>query len=163
MHERPATRFISVGRPFAELLEPAFPDRVTTVPWAVIEQYPAAMTALDVALAPGGNSGFQRAKSDLRFLEAGALGIPLIAHPAIYRDIKPRVTGFHARSASEMKPLLLELVDDGELRTTVGENARRYIREHRTIQHAAQAWREAFDFLLTLQSGNRLARSLRDG
>lgn len=163
MDARPATRFTSIGRPFGELLDSYFPGRVTSVPWAAIEQYPAAMTALDVALAPGGSSGFQRAKSDLRFLEAGALGIPLIAHPAIYPDIKPRVTGFHARSASEMKPLLLELVDDGELRTTVGENARRYIREHRTIGHAAQAWRDTFDSLLTDPPRNRLARTLRDG
>jgi hypothetical protein len=64
------------------------------------------MTMIDVALAPAGKTGFHRAKSDLRWLEAGALGIPVIASPELYHDIEHGVTGSHARNAPEAKAIL---------------------------------------------------------
>jgi glycosyltransferase involved in cell wall biosynthesis len=163
MRARPQTYFLSIGRPFARELAPEFGPRAIAIPFAAVEQYPAAMTMLDVALGPGGRSNFQRAKSDLRFLEAGALGIPIIADPAIYTDIQPRITGFHARSSDEMKRQLLELVDDEQLRTTVGQNARDYVREHRTIERAADGWRDAFDSLLSSHSGRSVRTSRAAG
>ena len=82
MHEREDIRFVSVGQPFARDLEPRVRRRARlTVPFSTFETYPASMTLFDVALAPAGRTNFYRGKSDLRWLEASALGMPLIADP----------------------------------------------------------------------------------
>jgi glycosyltransferase involved in cell wall biosynthesis len=135
------TRFISIGQPFASLLEPEFgSQRTMQVPFAPFDVYPAAMTLFDVALAPAGKGNFFRGKSDLRWLEASALGIPLIADPLVYPEIEHGVTGFHASSPQEMEGLLRELVADGELRARVGAAAHDYVAEHRTVQSTAADW-----------------------
>jgi glycosyltransferase involved in cell wall biosynthesis len=147
MEAREATCFVTIGQPFADALKPYFNGRCISTPFAAIEQYPAAMTMIDVAIAPAGKSGFFRAKSDLRWLEAGLLGIPVVANPDVYPDIEHGVTGFHAKNAQAAGRLLLELVDDEELRTSVGQAAREYVVEHRRMARVAQDWRDVFDQL----------------
>jgi glycosyltransferase involved in cell wall biosynthesis len=149
MAERPSTIFVSIGQRFAEAFTPHFgAARAIATPFAAIEQYPAAMTMLDIALAPAGRSGFFKAKSDLRWLEAGALGIPVIANPDVYPHISDGTNGFHARTPAEVRNLLLALVDHPELRTVVGEAAREYVRANRDINVMADQWREVFDALV---------------
>jgi glycosyltransferase involved in cell wall biosynthesis len=144
MREAQDTRFISIGQPFASLLEPEFgQQRTMRVPFAPFDVYPAAMTLFDVALAPAGKGNFFRGKSDLRWLEASALGIPLIADPLVYPEIEHGVTGFHASSPEEMQALLRELVADADLRVGVGAAARDYVAEHRTAQVMSADWAAA--------------------
>jgi glycosyltransferase involved in cell wall biosynthesis len=146
MRMRENTCFISIGQGFAEGFRQHFSeDRALAIPWAAIEQYPSAMTMIDIALAPGGAGGWWRGKSDLRWLEAGALGIPIIANPDVYPDIEHGVTGFHAHNPMEMAEILLGLVDNPELRTTVGQNAREYVRTKRDIKVMARQWVDALN------------------
>jgi glycosyltransferase involved in cell wall biosynthesis len=112
------------------------------VPFAAIEQYPAAMTAMDIALGPAAHTGFYRGKSDLRWLEAGALGVPIVAHPLVYPRIENGVTGFHATTMQEVEALLTVLVDDASLRRVVGHNARSYVRRERSAEVTSLAWKE---------------------
>lgn len=149
MEERDNVCFVSIGQRFADALKPYFGPRAISTPFAAVEQYPAAMTMIDLALAPGGKSGFFRAKSDLRWLEAGALGIPIIADPGIYGEIEHGVTGFHADQPHRMKRLLQELIDDHELRTTVGNNARDYVLANRTMTEVAHDWRAVLEQIST--------------
>lgn len=149
MRERPSTAFVSIGQDFARAFEQHFgPERALAVPFAAIEQYPGAMTMFDIALAPGGVSGFWKGKSDLRWLEASALGIPVIANPQIYSEIDHGVTGFKAASPEEMREYLFRLVDDADLRAQMGSAAKRWVLENRTIKHASVAWEDAFNELV---------------
>ena len=142
MAEREDVRFVSVGQPFANLLKDRHgPKRCVSVPFHLLETYPAAMTQFDIALAPAGQSHFYRAKSDLRWLEAGALGLPLIADPGVYPHIEHGVTGFHAATPQEAGALVRQLVDDPALRRRVGEQARAHVREHRAMGVAIEQWR----------------------
>lgn len=135
------TRFISVGQPFAQWLEPEFgAQRCLSVPFSAFDTYPAAMTLFDVALAPAGKGSFFQGKSDLRWLEAGALGIPLIADPEVYPDIEHGVTGFHAATPEQMGSILAELVADRPLRERVGAAARAHVERHRCAEVAAEQW-----------------------
>jgi glycosyltransferase involved in cell wall biosynthesis len=142
MRERPDTRFISVGQPFAEWLEPEFGDRTLAIPFTALEVYPAAMTHYDIALAPAGKGDYFKGKSDLRWLEAAALSLPCIADPDVYPEIEHGVTGFHASTPAEAGEILRELVDDASLRERVGTAAHEYVVEHRTAHVAAQSWAE---------------------
>lgn len=145
MAYRENTCFISIGQPFADALKDYFPERCITTPFTMIESYPSAMTMGDIALAPAGKSDFYLGKSDLRWLESAALGIPVIADPGVYPHIEHGVTGFHAERPEEVQGLLLGLVDDDKLRTEVGENAREYVSKHRDMSLAATQWAAVFE------------------
>ena len=147
MDARPDTRFMSVGvggyaAPFAERYGA---ERAIGLPWALIEIYPAAMANFDIALAPATNSAFFRGKSDLRWLEASALGIPLVGDPVVYPSIEHGVTGLHAGTPAEAREAILALVDDAALRRRIGEAAREHVREHRSSAAVAPQWSVALE------------------
>lgn len=138
------TRFLSVGEPFgAELASEFGKLRARSVPFTDMEVYPAAMAHFDIALAPAGPGGYFLGKSDLRWLEASALGIPVIADPAVYPEIEHGVTGFHASTPAEAQRILESLVTAPSLRAEVGARARAHVLEHRSIGVAAAAWAAA--------------------
>jgi glycosyltransferase involved in cell wall biosynthesis len=144
LHSHPDARFVTIGQPFADELAPEFgPDRCFSVPFAALEMYPAAMTQFDLALAPSSGSGLFRGKSDLRWLEASALGLPAIADPDVYSDIEHGVTGLHAATPEQAREALFALLADEALRTRIGAAARDHVREHRSIQAVAPMWQKA--------------------
>lgn len=146
MQMHPEAAFVSVGQPFAQAIEKVLgAGRAMAVPFAQIEQYPAAMTMFDIALAPAGKGSFFRGKSDLRWLEAGALGVPIIADPMVYGKIDHGVNGFLAQSPQDVAVFLRQLLVDEELRTEVGAAARKYVEENRAFPAAAQQWRTAIE------------------
>jgi glycosyltransferase involved in cell wall biosynthesis len=140
MQERDDVHFISVGQAFADMFANEFGKRALAVPFAALEVYPSAMTLFDIALAPAGSNNFFRGKSDLRWLEASALGIPTIADPHVYPEIEHGVTGFHASTPRELRAVLTELVADPELRRTVGAAAKADVSERRSFQATSRQW-----------------------
>jgi glycosyltransferase involved in cell wall biosynthesis len=128
------------------------PDRAIEVGWTAIEVYPAAMANFDIALAPATNSAFFRGKSDLRWLEASAIGIPTVADPAVYPLIEDGVTGLHAATPAQAREAIRTLVDDPDLRARIGTAARDHVREHRSSAAVAGQWTEAFAQARTLQA-----------
>jgi glycosyltransferase involved in cell wall biosynthesis len=145
LDERPAARFMSVGAEnFAAALGERFgEERCVGLPWGPIETYPAAMASFDVALAPATGSAFFRGKSDLRWLEASALGIPVVADPVVYPAIEDGVTGVHAATPAAAREAILSLVDDPALRARIGAAAREHVRTHRSIAAVAPQWAAA--------------------
>jgi len=144
MSSRPATRFVSIGQPFAESLEARFgTDRCLAVPFTTLDCYPAAMASFDIAIAPAGRSNFFRAKSDLRFLESGALGQAVVADPTVYTEVEHGVTGFLAETPEEARPHLFALVDDADLRRRIGAAAREHVRRNRDMRVMSGQWATA--------------------
>jgi glycosyltransferase involved in cell wall biosynthesis len=80
----------------------------------------------------------------LRFLETGALGIPLVADPFVYDEIEDGATGLLAEWPEEAYFELARLVCDAGLRKELGINARDYVRSNRDIEHALEAWERVF-------------------
>jgi glycosyltransferase involved in cell wall biosynthesis len=143
LRARPETRFWTVGAAFAdELAEEFGPERTRSLPFTSLEVYPASVSTFDIALAPSGNNNLFKGKSDLRWLEASALGIPVVGDPAVYPDIEDGVTGLAAAGETEAEAAILSLVDDAARRRAIGEAARAHVTEHRRIEVAAQRWAE---------------------
>jgi len=142
MDMRDEVNFVTIGQPIAEEFKARFgDDRALSVPFAAIEQYPAAMTLIDIA--PAGNSRFHRGKSDLRWVEASALGIPVLGSPTLYPEIENGVTGFVVTNQMRQMEYMMALVESEALRKEIGENARTYVRENRTVQALLPKWERA--------------------
>jgi glycosyltransferase involved in cell wall biosynthesis len=145
MMQREDVCFVSIGQNFADGLKPLLEDeaRAISIPFCAIEQYPSAMSMIDIALAPAGGGGWYKGKSDLRWLEASALGIPIIARANVYPEIEHGVTGFHATAPHEMVPVLLDLLNDPEMRERIGAQAKEYVSTERSITKMSEVWADA--------------------
>jgi glycosyltransferase involved in cell wall biosynthesis len=141
MEQRPHVRFMSVGEKFAHrLYDRVGEERAVALPWIDLDSYPSAMANFDIAIAPAGRSNYFRAKSDLRWLEASALGVPVVADPFVYGGIEHGVTGLHAETPEEAERHLLALVDDREARERIGAAARAHVVERRSSAVMARQW-----------------------
>ena len=80
----------------------------------------------DISIAPLEAGQFNDAKSNIKYLEAAALGIPSVCSPrAAFADaIQHGVTGVLADGEAAWLDALLALVDDAALRRQIGEAAR---------------------------------------
>ncbi len=123
---RPTVRLVLAGHLLSPpALEP-WRARIRRLPFLPWHELLAALATVDVQLAPLRlHDPFSDAKSEVKYLEAGALGVPTIASPtaAFRRAITPGVNGFLAASSAEWEARLLELVDDAGLRRRLGNQA----------------------------------------
>jgi len=107
-----------------------FSNRVQRHPLTGWQDWFQLMARMDIVLAPleAGNV-FCRAKSEIKFVEAGALGLPVAASDIDpYRDaISNGLDGFLASGEREWTQALATLIQDPQLRITVGEAARQAI------------------------------------
>ncbi|MFJ4926819.1 glycosyltransferase family 4 protein [Streptomyces sp. NPDC088736] len=97
-----------------------------------------------IAVAPLRPHVFNQSKSALKALEAGALGIPVVASAVRpYEDhILHGVTGLLVRRDHEWGRHLRALVNDPAMRAAMGVAAREQARQH-TITALAPAWEKA--------------------
>jgi glycosyltransferase involved in cell wall biosynthesis len=142
MDEREDVRFVTIGLPFANEIHA--PGRTVALPFVPIENVPSVMCNMDIGIAPAGRGHFFKAKSDLRFLEAGALGIPLVADSFVYDDIRHNETGFLAESQEDVYLGLKWMVEDRHKREFLGSSAREYILTERCIEKEAEQWVNVF-------------------
>jgi glycosyltransferase involved in cell wall biosynthesis len=99
-------------------------EHFSPVAW---QQLPRLMRNADINLAPlETDKRFTHCKSELKYFEAGLLGLTTAASdlPAYRVAIRNGENGFICRTRDEWFTVLDRLVTDAELRTRVGENAR---------------------------------------
>lgn len=133
------SQFIAIGQPEVAGLAIAVlgNDRALGIPWGPLETYPAAMAGIDVFLAPSGEGTWYRGKSDLRWLEASALGQPCIAEPRLYPDAE-----FPAASSEEAARHLRRFLERPAYIAAAGERARQRVITSRCFPEAAEPWRD---------------------
>jgi glycosyltransferase involved in cell wall biosynthesis len=112
------------------------------------EKYPPFLkfAHFDIGLAPITPSHFNESKSNLKWMEYGAIGVPCVAsnwYPYA-RSIEEGVTGFLARNVEEWYTKIKRLVESPELRQTVGANAYQEVWENWSDTKHAYSWINAF-------------------
>lgn len=153
LRAQPTVRLEVVGGADPALLQvfEGLAVRQLTVPTAQVE-YPAFVRWLrrharwDVAVAPLEDTPFTRAKSDIKFLDYGALGIAgaYSAVPAYTGSVHHGETGLLVpNDPAAWAEALHRLVASPELRRRLASNARRYVAEERTLAQRAPAWVDA--------------------
>jgi glycosyltransferase involved in cell wall biosynthesis len=116
-----------------------YADRIERVPFVPREELFKNITSLDINLAPLeiGNP-FCEAKSELKFFEAGIVAVPTVAAATeTFRTaIADGVDGFVASTTEEWCEKLSRLIEDVELRKTVGERAKQTALDRYTTTNA---------------------------
>jgi glycosyltransferase involved in cell wall biosynthesis len=135
-------RFVSIGLPAADWVRR--PRQAFAIPFTSIENFPAVLCNFDIGIAPAGRNTFFMAKSDLRWLETGALGIPLVADPFVYKDIRDHDTGYLAETPEEAQARLEALIEDETLRSLIGQGARDHVLRYRSIEQGIEQWERVF-------------------
>lgn len=127
-------------------------DRKRRTPTGSIDDYYAFVSRLDIGIAPNRDTGFNRARSDVKFLEYAGFGaVPLVQRLTPYLDsVKHAENGFLFADFAEMLALLSRLVADPAERGRVQKNAHDYVvRERIQAPHAEDRLR----FYAELASG----------
>lgn len=105
----------------------AFGSRIRQIPYAPRSEHFANIASVDINIAPLeiGNP-FCEAKSELKFFEAGIMGVPTVAAATRpFREaIEDGVDGFVADGTKEWVEKLEKLISDASLRKEMGEKAR---------------------------------------
>lgn len=95
-------------------------------PWVTLDRYPLFVASLQVNLmiAPLQNIPFNEARSDLKILEAGAMGVPIICQDMLtYRDA---ILKF--QSGNELLEKIKEVLGDREHYFSLSDWGRQYVK-----------------------------------
>lgn len=116
-------------------------ERKRRTPVGSLEQYYAFVAGLDVGIAPNRDRGFNRARSDVKFLEYAAHGaVAVVSRLAPYlASVKHGDNGFFFEDSAGLLQVLGALVNDDAERQRVRERAHQYVAQHRVqAAHAAE-------------------------
>ena len=117
---------------------------------APYERYVEELHSSDIALLPLNDTEFNRAKSDLKFIEAAGNGAAVLAAPTVYAaTVRDGETGLIYHRPKEFAQKLDLLIRRADLRRRLAENAYRYVAEQRLLAGHLDdyilAYRELFD------------------
>lgn len=116
---------------------------------APYEVYAGALHRSDIALLPLRDTIFNRAKSDLKFIESAGNGAVVLASPTVYaKTLRNGETGFLYTDAKSFRQRLELLIDNPKLRRKVAEAAYEYVKENRLLAQQIEERMEAWKVLL---------------
>jgi glycosyltransferase involved in cell wall biosynthesis len=128
MKDRPGVHLVIAGPLILDDAFASFHERIIRLPFASRREHFENIFGIDINLAPlVMGDPFCESKSELKFVEAGACGIPTVASATrVFREaIVDGTDGFVASNMSEWEEKLLVLIDDGQLRKDIGGAARK--------------------------------------
>jgi SAM-dependent methyltransferase len=104
----------------------------TFTPTCDYPTYVGLLSRSEISFMPLRDTPFNRAKSDLKFIEAGAARVVPLASPVVYEDsIDDGVTGLIFRSESDLYEKIIRLATTPSLGMSIGNAARRQVAETR--------------------------------
>lgn len=114
--------------------------------WVSIIDYPAMVKGwdLDIGIAPLRDNNFNRAKSNLRWIEYSALKIPTVASKVrpFAESITPDVDGIIATSEKEWYTALKDLIERKTARENLAERAYCTVKSKHNMEKIAQQYAE---------------------
>jgi SAM-dependent methyltransferase len=127
-------RFIVVhDRAFFEALET--PHKSFT-PTCDHDTYMSLLCRSEISFMPLGDTWFNRAKSDLKFIEAGACRVAALASHVVYGDsIEDGVTGLLFRDGEQLRARLLRLIAMPAMARGLGDAARSHVAAERMFAY----------------------------
>ncbi len=111
-----------------------------------LEEYSKLLSKFDIGIAPLVDTQFNRCKSDLKLIEYGMVGLPVVASKVIpyMKSIIHGENGFLAQNPKDWMKFLRRLIEDPDLRVKLGRKAREYA-QTRTIEKNIWLWERAYN------------------
>jgi glycosyltransferase involved in cell wall biosynthesis len=121
-------------------------------PWCKMYDYQEKLNEakLDLMIIPRKDNYFNRCKSNIKFLEASMLEIPVIAQSfddGPYEEIDDMRTGWKIRDNADWMKVIEWNIKDRALRRHIGKTAKEYVLKNYNIADHAHKWREAYEQL----------------
>lgn len=109
-----------------------YADRIDRLPFSDWTDLPDAICSVDINLAPLRGTLFDRAKSEIKWIEAALVKVPTVASDvgAFARMIEPGITGLLCSTPDEWTENLLYLIDSAAERERIGNAAYDFCTEH---------------------------------
>ena len=127
MEKYPKTKLYLAGPLDIENQLDIYKSRIIILPFVPRERYYENLWKVDINLAPlVPNDPFCEAKSEIKFIEPGILGIPTVAikNGTFSGVMADGVNGFLAENKEEWVEKIGYLIENAELRKKIGQNAR---------------------------------------
>jgi GT2 family glycosyltransferase len=143
-------------------------SKVIVEDWVHIEAFPykLATVGIDVGLIPLADPSqphmqFNRYKSNIKFLEYGAMRIPslVVAGPEPYATCRDEENALTYTTREEFLDKLARLVSDADLRKRIGTAALDYTHTHFDLDKNCERWLEVFTKLAEEPEAERPAAS----
>lgn len=149
LDREPAARLVLIGWTFLTPRLLARADRVDVLPYQDWRRLPFELARLDVCIAPLAANAFNGCKSDVKFLEAALVGVPLVASPVgqLGETIRHGVTGLLADGTEEWVEALSSLLEDPRRGEGLAAAASDEVLRHRTSAALGPALVEALSAL----------------
>lgn len=136
-------------------------ERKRRTPVGSLEQYYAFVSGLDIGLAPNRDRGFNRARSDVKFLEYAAFGAVAVVQRLVpyVSTVQHGQNGFFYEDSSGLLQILGALVNDPSERQRVRERAHAYVSQHRLqAAHTAERLQLYAELLPNAPAGSEPAQ-----
>lgn len=138
---------------FAVVHDHDFFERLATsakhfAPTCGYDEYLGRLGCCDIALLPLADTPFNRAKSDVKFIESAACGAVALASPTVYgASLVDGETGLLFHDPEEFERRLDHLIATPASRAAIAARARLWVFEHRLM---ARHFRARYDWYLSL-------------
>jgi len=121
--------------------------QIERIPFAPMEKHLQNIASVDINIVPLEDNDFCRAKSEIKFIEAGILKVPTVAQDnQTYREaISDGTDGMLAANAEQWREKLQRLIADQGLRTRMGQAAQDKVLERFITK--AQGNEDYYNFL----------------
>jgi glycosyltransferase involved in cell wall biosynthesis len=124
-------------------------ENVEHAPWVDMIDYFDTLNnlKLDMMIIPRRNNHFNKAKSNVKFLEAAMCEIPVIASSfkdAPYENDIDGNNGILVKEGEDWLVPINRLIEDKELRRRIGKNAKKYVTKNYNIKKLFTKWQSAY-------------------
>ncbi len=126
---------------FSVLHDQAFFDALETphkkfTPTTDYATYLQLLSASEIAFLPLADNEFNRAKSDLKFIEAAACRVAVLASPVVYADvIEPGKTGYLFADQASLRTYLRHFLNNPQSALKMAGAARHYVTTERMLAY----------------------------
>ena len=126
---------------------------IEQVPWCSMENYFDTLNELklDIMMIPRADTYFNKCKSNIKFLEASMLEVPVITNyfkGSPYENDKDNLVMIKDNKTETWLTELDKLIKDKELRRKIGKEAKKYVLKNYNINNKAHLWEDAYKTIL---------------
>ena len=124
-----------------------------------IDKYGVVYASFDIAIAPLTPADFNKYKSNLKFLESSAYGIPMVASRSepYTKSIIESGGGFIASTEEEFYQHLKKLVKSKVLRDEMGAAAKEYVNKNFSMKKSGHIYLDVYNDIVSRKVSNRQA------